>query len=268
MERDVPSTSDLAPADPPPDQPGKTVPGNIALMLHVVSQLLGYGQHLLDTLHRRAASPTFTLIAACFGTAKLSTITAHLKRGLLRATALQRVLLARAATGRDFDIVSRRRDEPPLAPADLQSEPPAASKRKRRRPKPAGSDDPELYMPTLEELEHQIRRRSIGRTMADICLDLGVVPGLCSSTFWNQLFDILYHFGGHGVETFMEEKHRREQAFIREQDLQIGSSLDWLHLKRDEIRQILGFLIGEPPVDPFAQPPPGTAPAPFTTGPP
>jgi hypothetical protein len=26
-----------------------------------------------------------------------------------------------------------------------------------------------------------------------------------------------------------------------------------LHLKRDEIHQILGFFIGEPPVDPFAQ---------------
>jgi hypothetical protein len=28
--------------------------------------------------------------------------------------------------------------------------------------------------------------------------------------------------------------------------------LDWLHLKRDEIRQVLGFFIGETPVDPFA----------------
>jgi hypothetical protein len=33
-----------------------------------------------------------------------------------------------------------------------------------------------------------------------------------------------------------------------------------LRLKRDEIRQVLGFFIGEPPVDPFAPP--------LATGPP
>jgi hypothetical protein len=27
--------------------------------------------------------------------------------------------------------------------------------------------------------------------------------------------------------------------------------LDWLRLKPDEVRQVLGFFIGEPPVDPF-----------------
>jgi hypothetical protein len=39
--------------------------------------------------------------------------------------------------------------------------------------------------------------------------------------------------------------------------------LDWLHLKRDEIRQVLGFFIGEPPVDPFS-----ARAAPLATGPP
>ena len=50
----------------------------------------------------------------------------------------------------------------------------------------------------------------------------------------------------------MREKSRREQAFIQEQDRKLDSTWDWLQLKRDEIRQILGFFIGEPPVDPFA----------------
>jgi hypothetical protein len=49
-----------------------------------------------------------------------------------------------------------------------------------------------------------------------------------------------------------KEKAHREQAFIQEQDKKLGSTLDWLDLKRDEIRQVLGFFIGEPPVDPFA----------------
>jgi hypothetical protein len=50
----------------------------------------------------------------------------------------------------------------------------------------------------------------------------------------------------------MKEKAHREQAFIQEQDKKLGSTLDWLQLKRDEIRERLGFFVGEPPVDPFA----------------
>jgi hypothetical protein len=60
----------------------------------------------------------------------------------------------------------------------------------------------------------------------------------------------------------MREKHRRQQTFIQEQDHKLDSTSDWLHLKRDGIRQVLGFFIGEEPVDPFAQ---AAAPA---TGPP
>jgi hypothetical protein len=269
MEPGAPDTTQPTPPDPPQGQPGNTVPPNIALFLHALSVMLGYGRHLLDTIHQRAAAPTFTIIAAAFGTANLATIQAHMNRGILRAIALQRVLLARAETGRDIEPSPRRLrpDETPPAPADAAAEPPSAApaavaKRKPRKSRLPGSDDPELYMPTLAELERQARRRSIGRLMADICLDLGIVPILCSSDFWNEMFDILYYFGGHGVETVMAEKQRREQAFLQEQDRKIGSSLDWLQLKRDEIRQILGFFIGEPPVNPFA---PDAAPA---TGPP
>jgi hypothetical protein len=92
MEADVPATPGPAsPPDPPQDQPGKTapVPEYIAAFLYAVRTLLGYGRHLLDTVHRRAAAPTFPTIAAAFGTANLSTIHAHLNRGILRAAALE-----------------------------------------------------------------------------------------------------------------------------------------------------------------------------------
>jgi cytochrome c5 len=47
------------------------------------------------------------------------------------------------------------------------------------------------------------------------------------------------------------------------------SAWHWLQLKRDAIRQILGFVIGEPPVDPFAQSQtPGVPMAAVATGPP
>ena len=267
MEADAPDTAGPAsPPDPPQDQPGNPVPEYVAVFLHAVSILLGYGRHLLGTVRHRAAAPTFPAIAACFGTANLSTILAHLNRGILRAAALERFLLARAATGRDIDIVIRRTrtEETQPAPADAQAEPPTDQPaRPKARPRPSlppGSDDPELFMPTPEDLDLQVRRRSLGRTFVDICTDLAVVPGLCTPAFWSDMFQVIHYFGG-SVEALMREKARRVQAFIHEQDSKLGSTLDWLQLERDEIRQILGFFIGEEPVDPFctvaAAPPTG-----------
>jgi hypothetical protein len=109
-------------------------------------------------------------------------------------------------------------------------------------------------MPTLKDLEHQVRRRSLGRTFGEICLDLAVVPGFCTSAFWNQLFEIMRYLGG-SVATVMREKTRRQDAFAQEQDRKLDSTWDWRDPKRDAVHQILGFFIGETPVDPFAQSP-------------
>jgi hypothetical protein len=270
MEADVPGPA--SPPDPPQDQPGKPVPEYVAVFLHAVSILLDYGRHLLGTVHHRAAAPTFPTIAAAFGTANLSTILAHLNRGILRAAALERFLLARAATGRDISIPNprTRTDEKPSASADPQAEQPADQPaRPKARPRPSlpfGWDDPELFMPTPEDLDLQVRRRSLGRTFVEICNDLAVVPGFCTPAFWNDLFQVIHYFGG-SVATLMREKTRREQAFAQEQDRKLDSTWDWRDLTRDAIHQILGFFIGETPVDPFAQSPALCAAAP-ATGPP
>jgi hypothetical protein len=241
-----------APPDPPQDQPGNTVPEYIAVFLHAVRILLGYGRHLLDTVERRATAPTFPTIAAAFGTANLSTILAHLNRGMLRAAALERFLLARAATGRDINTVTRRTRtvETPPAPTGAQpeqpTEPPVTPKAAPRPSLPSGANDPELFMPTPEELDRQVRRRAVGRTIAEICSDLAVVPGFCTPAFWSDIFQVMHYFGG-SIATVMRKKLHREQAFAREQDRKLDSSTDWMHLKRDAIRQILGFFIGEEP---------------------
>jgi hypothetical protein len=114
-------------------------------------------------------------------------------------------------------------------------------------------------MPTLEDLERQVRRRTVGRTIEDICRDLAVVPEFCTSGVWDRLFELMHYFGGN-VVTVMRENTKREQAFIKEQDRKIDSTWDWLQPKPSELRQVLGFFIGQPPIDPFP-----TAPA---TGPP
>ena len=251
MEPVAPSS----PPDPPQDPPATSLPNNIGFLLHAVRTLLDYGRHLIATVSHRATAPNFNAIAACFGTDNLSTILAHLNRGILRAVALERVLLARAATGHDIDLVERRTrtPEPQPAPADAQPEQPSTEPRKLapRPTRPAGWNDPELFMPTLQDLEREVRRRALGRTILDICLDLAVVPGFCTGEFWNELFDSMNCFGG-SIATLMQQKSRREQAFDQMLDRRRGSNWDWLRLTRDTARQVLGFFIGEPPVDPLA----------------
>ena len=89
-----------------------------------------------------------------------------------------------------------------------------------------------------------MRRRPIGRTLVDICLDLAVVPGFCTGPFWNELFDSIRLRGG-SVATLMQEKTRREKAFCQEQDRKVGSNWDWQKMGREAHRRVLGFFIGE-----------------------
>jgi len=248
----APDTSAASPPDPQQDHCARAVPHNITVILHAVRILLDYGRHLIDTARQRAAAPNFEAIAACFGTSNLATILAHLNRGILRATALERVLLARAATGRDIDFVQRRTTTTPDAePTAFDPQPEHPPRRRTPRPsRPAGWNDPELFMPTLEDLESQARRRPIGRTMLDICLDLAVVPGFCHSAFWNELFELITYFGS-GVDKLMREKIRRRRAFATEQDRKPDANWDWINPSRDALRNILGFFIGEPPINPL-----------------
>ena len=271
-----------SPPDPQTDRPGRTmsgqttpartIPARIAALLHTVRILLGYGRHLAETAELRSASTDFNAVAACFGTGRLCAILAHLQRGLLRAAALERVLLQRAARGRDIGCVapSERATatayqvaapadlpaggtdqpaDPPGGPAELPDvEQPAAAQVARtaatRLSRPAGWNDPELFMPTLEELEAQVRRRPLGRTLVEICLDLAVVPGFCTGAFWNELFDSIRLHGG-SVATLMLEKVRREEAFCKEQDRTLGSNWDWQEMGREALRRVLGFCIGD-----------------------
>ena len=266
-----------SPDDPQPDRPGetvitRTVPERIAALLHTVRIMLGFGRHLEATAKQRSASSDFNAIAVCFGTGRLFAIMAHLQRGILRATALENVLLARAARGRDIAVGVPRKHviteltmpadppveqsaeapveqpaappvEQPAAPAEPQAEAPVA--RKNPRPSlPIGWDDPELFMPTLKELEAQVRRRPLGRTLVDICLDLAVVPGFCASPFLNELLDAIRLRGG-SIGVLMVEKMHREQAFCKEHDRKVGSNWDWQTLTQDAVRRMLGGLIGE-----------------------
>ncbi len=238
------------------------IPERTAALLRIVRVLLGYGRHLAATVRHRAAAPSFASVAACFGTANLSVILAHLHRGILRALALQHVLLARAASGHDIPLAAARiraRTARP-APADQAAgQPPAAPKPARPPNRSSPWDDlPDFHTPTLAQLEAQVRRRPVGRTIVDICLDLAVVPGFCTGPLWNELFDAVRCYGG-SIDALMRERCKREDAFSHEQDSHPAPGWNWSDLRREIVRQALGFFIGEQPVIPFT---PSAAPAP------
>ena len=246
--------------------PSTLMPERIAGLLRVVRILLDYGRHLADTVAQRAAAPSFTSIAVCFGTLNLSVILAHLHRGLLRAAALERVLLARAASGRDIEFAGARirtRDGQP-APADQAATPATRDALPRSARRMSWDDLAQFDTPTQQQVERQVRRRPLGRTIVDICLDLAVVPGLCTGPFWNELFETMQWYGG-SVAALMRERCRREEAFEREQDRCPTRGWDWLKRPREAVRQALGFFIGEAPVGPGGALAPAAA---FATGPP
>ena len=102
---------------------------------------------------------------------------------------LQRFLLARAAQNRDIE------SEQPPAPAepadiealDLKLPTPAQPRPKAKKTDPF--DPLHFAFPTLKELESQVRRRAIGRTIAEICLDLGVT--VCDGETWDDILQAL-----------------------------------------------------------------------------
>jgi hypothetical protein len=291
----APNTAGLATRSAPPkDRPCKPTPARIAEILTVVSILATYGRHLGQTLEQRAVGRGFATIARFFGTVGLDTILAHIQRGLMRAIALERLLLLRAARGRDLRILApcaASRREPPATDApDAErtavSAPPAtltpeqdedaeaaareaAARRAEARlaRRLASSEVLTLdALPTMEAIEAEVRRSPIGRSIAAICLDLGISPGLCDGTFWNRLFDAIRLYRGSLASLVLEVK-RREKRFEKEDWKH--PRLEWPEETRAGIRRVLGFIIGENPVDPFAVVAgPGVGVAAAATGPP
>ena len=277
--------------DPPKDRPGKPVPERIAAMLSLVAVLAEYGRHLADTIEHRAVWRGFATIAQFFGTATMPVILAHIQRGLMRAVALERLLLRRATRGRDLAILARRmRGERAAEPTAPPAEPAAADPTAPQSAEALAAEQPEPRpihrrvpaepltldtLPSMAQVEAEVRRRPIGQTIVDICRDLGIAPSLCDGTFWNRVFTAIHCYRG-SFANIMLEMRRREKRFDHEH---------WQHPKlalpeqtREGVRRVLGFAIGEPPVDPFRPvpepgvPAPAAAPsesvAPVATGPP
>ena len=240
-----------APTTPAPTKP-RPIPGRIGAVLHVLATLIAHARYFTATAATRVAVPEFATAAALFGTYDLPTILHRMQRGILRALALRDYLLARAARGHNLrfawppyvDLQPHHR--PPAKPAPT----PRAERSRPRRPDPAtlGSDDPAAsYLPTPEEFAADVRRRPVGRTIAYICMDLGIAPGLCDGAFWNEVYKIFRRYGG-SINVLYKVRAKREETFQRERDRNPDTwHIDWRDLRDTTVRLALGCKIGEPP---------------------
>lgn len=219
--------------------PAPPMPARIGEIIGILNIIVEYGQHLLDTIHQRAAWRSFATIAQFFGGTSDTVILPHICRGLMRAVALRRILLARAARNRDLKFPAPR---PAVVRAQAAPGP---------KPAPALSREHQPLtletLPSEEEITAEVRRRSIGRNIVDICRDLGISPSLCEGRFWNRIFDAILSYRG-SMASMLKEMRRRETAV---ENLPLAKvDLDWPEHSRHGIRRVLGFFIGEPPVDP------------------
>jgi len=170
----IPPVFDAAPAPTEahdPDPTDRAIPPRVGRLLVLLHTFVLYGRNLADTLRQHAADPRvlpfFTDIALTFRSVDLTLILARIRRGLLRAAALEERLRKLAARGQDLDP-NRIRPHRPRKP------------RPRKKPAPRLHDParaPSLDTPpTLEQIAAEDRRRPIGAVLVDICLDLGIAP--------------------------------------------------------------------------------------------
>ena len=260
------------PPDPPRDRGGRPVPEHIAAMLSLVAVLADYGRHLAATIEHRALWRGFATIAQFFGTAHLPVIVAHIQRGIMRTAALQRMLLERARRGRDLVVLAPRRRvrraAQPAAPLPDPAAPPAAGPQPAApppnpTPRPARGTLPPPpltldTLPSMADIEAEVRRRPVGQTIVDICRDLGIAPTLCDGRFWNRAFMAIRCYRG-SFNNIMLEMRRREKRFDREQWRYPNLALP--EQTAEGVRRVLGFLIGETPVDPHRPAPAPAVPA-------
>jgi hypothetical protein len=213
--------------------------------------MVAYGRYFTAAAPTRAVEPEFAPIAAVFGTYDVATMLFRVKRGILRALALQRYLLARNARGRNLRFgwaptadLQPHHCPPPLLP---RAKPTAPRRAIQREPALLDGDDPRAhYLPTDAELDAEVRRRPIGRTITYICLDLGIVPGFCESKFFDGYMNLIRRYGG-SLGPLFDVRARREKAFERERDRRPDIwHIQWRSVQKPAIRQALGLLIGEP----------------------
>ena len=204
MQHEPLTTGQAAKPDPQQDRSGHAVPKNIAQLLYVVRILLEYGRHLAATLESRATRPGFSLIARPFGTANVPVILAHLTRGIMRAIALQSLLLKRAATGRDLEIKPPRLRSPRTTAQVEESIAQQSDQIIAERAEHDAPIDPGR-LPTMQQIEAEVRSRPLGRALDQRFHVQRIFAGFCGVYF--RHCHVLFSDCEHGKEKSADGHH-------------------------------------------------------------
>ena len=182
-----------SPGPTPTPEPPRATP-RIGRVLSLLRRLIDFGRQLAANAQARAATPDFARIAWPFGTADLAAILARITGALRRAAALEAKLSLRAARGRDLVVPPIRVAAARTPRAARQSAPPGVA----AAPLPADpAQDPRLArLPTEAEIAAELRRRPLGAVIADICHDLGIMPGALTREFWDEIVHAIVIYGG------------------------------------------------------------------------
>jgi hypothetical protein len=195
MANPVAPADDTNHPDPPPDRPAVSAPNRTGQLIDLVRKLIEYGANLAIAFRQRAANneiaPRFN---QRFGTKDIALILARITRGLLLASMLEARLIGR---------IGRKERVQPEAGTTTTTASAAAPRKPRtgpRKPPRVWEPDPRLAgMPTEEEIAAEVRRRPVGAVLADICLDLGIVP---ADPLWRELQQAIISNGGSFVRWF------------------------------------------------------------------
>ena len=154
-----------------------TEPSRSGRLLGLIRKLIDYGRELVTSVRGRiAADPSFA--KGCFGTADLTLILARIARGLQLASVLEARVLRSAARIDAGPVRGRARPAAARAPA---------------APHVAETDPRLAGLPSAAQIAGELRCRSIGDVIGDICRDLGIRP---SHPLWREVHMAMTRHGG------------------------------------------------------------------------
>jgi hypothetical protein len=188
--------------DPPPDRTAASTPSRTGRLLSVVRRLIAFAASLATTLQSAAANDVSRLTRP-FGTKDIALILARIRRGLLLARTLEGRLIVHP--------VPEKTQQPP-APAANASTPARKPRTTQPQPRRVWIPDPRLApLPTIEQIEAEIRRRPIGAVLSDICRDFGITP---AHPLWGEVSGLITEYGGTIAHAFTALCRQLRQGFI------------------------------------------------------
>jgi hypothetical protein len=181
------ATSPVVSPNPAPTRDTAAAFPRINRLLHIVRQLVAYGNNLINTLEHGASHYRRMNTMMSFGTRDLALIIARIKCGLRRAAALQARLHGYIDRGRDLTLPGPAR---PMSAAAASR----AAAGDAPPPRPARSQVLSL-LPSAEEIAEQVRTRRLGTVIGDICRDMGLSWGQMNGVLREQMMEAIGECG-------------------------------------------------------------------------